>query len=529
MDSTLTLSDIIGVLRRRWLLLILPVAVGVPLAIGIAMLLPTVYSSTALIVIESQQIPSEMAQSTVSQPAAERIQLIQQRLLTRANMLDIAEQYNVFRNRTGMTPTDIVREMRQSTTIRTTGSTDRRNRDVTGVSISFRATNATVAAQVANELVTRIISENVQQRSERAGSTLRFFNEEVARLSRELDASSERMTRFRRENSAVLPQVMPLNIRELEERRERQFMLEDTLETLQLQRSELEENLEIGVVASDDATPLERELGQLRNELVTQRALLTDTHPTIRRLNARIAAVETAIAEGTGAATGRTDEVAGATGAAARTMARLEALDREIDNVLEESERNNSRITQLEEYQQRAAIVQVELANMERAHETLQIEYRAAVMNEASAETGERLEVSQQAERLEVIEQAIPENEPVAPNRRLIVMAGTAGSGGLGIGLMLLAELLNQSLRTVRDFERQLEIRPIAVVPYIQSESQRRYRQVRNIVLVAAVVIGVPVGVFLFDQYVMPLSAATQRILEMLRLEHVIDVLRVTL
>ena len=62
------------------------------LAVGMAYKLPPVYLSTALILVESQQIPSELARSTVTTSAADRLELIEQRLMTRENLLEIIER-----------------------------------------------------------------------------------------------------------------------------------------------------------------------------------------------------------------------------------------------------------------------------------------------------------------------------------------------------------------------------------------------------------------------------------------------------
>ena len=81
-------------------------------SVAVAVSLPPAYVSQMRLVVESPQIPTELAASTVRTPALEQLQIVEQRLLTRANMLTIARQQNVFPEVENMTPDDIVRGMR---------------------------------------------------------------------------------------------------------------------------------------------------------------------------------------------------------------------------------------------------------------------------------------------------------------------------------------------------------------------------------------------------------------------------------
>jgi len=63
-------------------------------AIGIttAAILPPVYSSSASMLVEPQQIPDELAATTVPVNPYEQAQIIEQRLMTRANLVALADR-----------------------------------------------------------------------------------------------------------------------------------------------------------------------------------------------------------------------------------------------------------------------------------------------------------------------------------------------------------------------------------------------------------------------------------------------------
>ena len=295
--ENMSLADIIRVLRRRWLVLVLPLCVGVPLSLAVAALLPSVYAATARILVESQQIPDNLAQSTVGQSAAERIALIQQRLLTRQNLLDIAQQYGVFSNQPELSQADILTSMRAAATIQSTGAGRgrRANTTVTGVEIGFRANNPQTASRVANELVTRVLAQNAQERVDRASGTLAFFEQEVRRLSTEIDAQAARISAFKIENQGALPQTSSARQNELSMLRDRRFERLNQRTSLEEQIRVMRAAMALGATSAGPGaqrSPQENELERLRTERLQRRATLAETHPVIRDLNARIAAIE---------------------------------------------------------------------------------------------------------------------------------------------------------------------------------------------------------------------------------------------
>ena len=98
--------------RRRWALL-LPIIVVLAMASLIALLLPSIYSSTATIMIEEQQIPSEFVMTTVNTYAEQRVQNIKQRALSFSPLWDIIREQNLYPDlREKWTPEEIVAKMR---------------------------------------------------------------------------------------------------------------------------------------------------------------------------------------------------------------------------------------------------------------------------------------------------------------------------------------------------------------------------------------------------------------------------------
>ena len=113
--NSLDLKYYFSVFLRRLPYLLVILAFISAIGLTVAFILPPSYQSTARMLVEPAQIPGQLAQSTVPVNAVEQIQIIQQRLMTRANLLDLAERFEIYTGVDGMSADDIVADMRART------------------------------------------------------------------------------------------------------------------------------------------------------------------------------------------------------------------------------------------------------------------------------------------------------------------------------------------------------------------------------------------------------------------------------
>ena len=193
---------------RRLPYFLLFVVVGSVMGVTLARLLPPVYLAEARLVVESEQIPDELAASTVRTQATEQLQIIQQRILTRDRLLEMANRLQIYAAVPGtstrrLDPDEIVEDLRERIKIVTTGGGQAQ---ATLVSVSFEA--PVMSATVTNEVVTLILQENVAMRTTVAGQTLDFFMQEVARLDQELASQGAEILAFKTANKDALPESL---------------------------------------------------------------------------------------------------------------------------------------------------------------------------------------------------------------------------------------------------------------------------------------------------------------------------------
>jgi succinoglycan biosynthesis transport protein ExoP len=81
------------------------------------------------------------------------------------------------------------------------------------------------------------------------------------------------------------------------------------------------------------------------------------------------------------------------------------------------------------------------------------------------------LELRQQGERFRTLDPASLPDRPASPNRPLIAGAGFGGGVALGLGLIMLLEVRDKSMRTESDIEMFLKLPTLALVPSIDMDS----------------------------------------------------------
>src|SRR5665213_781298 len=192
--------------KRRWPYFVIPFFVVATAGIGAALLWPPTYLSEGKILVQSQQIPSELVRPTVTSAAQERIQVIEQRTMTRDNLVAIADKFQLFpEKRSLMSVTELVELMKKNTKIAPVElQLDFKQKTRAALenptivfSVGFQYGDAATATRVANELMTRILNEDLRDRTSRAIDTTKFLAREVQKLRADNAALDARIAQLR--------------------------------------------------------------------------------------------------------------------------------------------------------------------------------------------------------------------------------------------------------------------------------------------------------------------------------------------
>jgi uncharacterized protein involved in exopolysaccharide biosynthesis len=498
----LDLSFYFAVFRRRFPYFILITLVVSAASVAAAFLLPATYSATTSMVVESSQIPGPLAAPTVQTAAMETLQIMEQRLMTRANLLEIAKKLKVFKDMEKMTPDEIVQGMRDATTIQKRAAKG----EATSMTLTFQAPSAPVTAAVLNEYVTLILSENVALRTERAGQTLEFFKQEVDRLGAELDQLSGKLLDFQNKNADALPTTLQFRMTQQSSLQGQVSASDSAIAALNDQKTQLiavfKSTGQVGNTPGVQKTPEQVQLDQERDNLTQALAVFSQDNPKIRMIKARVAQLESIVrAQAPAGANGTTSDPA-------TTMLDLQV--QQIDaRIKAEEDKKKLAAAQLDTVTDsinRTPANQVALDALNRDYQNIQTQYNNAVARLSQASTGERIELLSKGERITVIDAAVVPQTPIKPNRLLIAGGGVAAGIFLGIAFIVLIELLNRSVRRPKDLISSFGITPLTTVPYIRTPRETVVRRSVFAMMLLAVVVGIPGAIYAVHVYVQPLD-----------------------
>jgi succinoglycan biosynthesis transport protein ExoP len=507
-EYEMSLNDYLAVIKRRALLLGLSFAAILGVSLVIAITIPPVYQSTGTILVESQQISSDLVAASNSTYADERIEIIRQRVMTREHLMRIVDKYNLFSSEgKSLTVSEKIDEMRSAISVSLVNA-EVKGRGLATIAfrLSFDHQRPDIANKVANELVTLFLDENIKQRTERASETTEFLTREADKLRVDLEKLENQLAAFKQENSNALPEHQELRMNmlsrteaELKEVDRDYKTAQEELRFLDLEVSAASAGLTANAGASYSAAEAPQDLGSLKAEYAQLLSLYKEAHPDVRALKRQIAALEASGVDGGSLMSPVGLEVARVQAKIAATGARVVSLAAQRQALLARMESYEQQILQTPQ-------VERGLVTLMRDHDNARKKYEEIRTKQMGAQISENLEQENKAERFVLLEPPLMPEKPVKPNRKKIAALGfflaLAGSGGMVVFL----ETLSQRVRGVDALTSVLGRRVLVSIPYISTQAELSRRRRWLAILVASSILIITISLVLLHLLYMPLD-----------------------
>ncbi|RRH77927.1 Wzz/FepE/Etk N-terminal domain-containing protein [Falsigemmobacter faecalis] len=152
---------------------------------------------------------------------------------------------------------------------------------------------------------------------------------------------------------------------------------------------------------------------------------------------------------------------------------RMTLLESRMEALQSRQKSVDARISDLQESITLTPMVESRLGTYLRRQQQLQDQYSVINRRRAEAETSQRLDSEQQTEHFTLLEAALPPDYAMSSGRRKVMAAGGLASGLLAVGLAFLLELKNPAIRTARQMESVLKIRPVIALPELGPARRR--------------------------------------------------------
>lgn len=496
---------ILGALKRRAAWIAGPFAIALLLAAGFAYSLQNIYRSETVILLVPQRVPTDYIRPTVTQPIESRLRSISEQVRSRSRLERLISELNLYeRERQAMPIESVVATMRDHIEV-SLARTDT-------FTLAFTYRDPHLAAQVADRLAWMFIEENLRDRETQAQTTSSILETELEQARARLIAHEKKLEQYRRAHSGELPtqagsnmQLIQNTAQQIQAMREGTNRLQDRRLDLQRQLTDAQAQpaalppvaVPAGAAAAQVTQTATQRSEAARRELESLRSRgRTPDHPDILRLERQIRDLAPQVRAEADAARNR-DVDAPSTAVTAQEVAaqtrirnlrnELSGLDKQIAHNEAEEDRLRGLIAGYQGRLDALPTRESELAELTRDYATLQASYQSLLVKKEDSQLATNLEKRQAGEQFKVIDGARVMEEPVAPNRPVLIGGGVAA--GLVLGLLLAAffEFRDSTFRTEDEVMLGLTLPVLALIPEIETNREAIRRRRRHLLMSAAV------------------------------------------
>uniref|UniRef100_Q028B9 Lipopolysaccharide biosynthesis n=1 Tax=Solibacter usitatus (strain Ellin6076) TaxID=234267 RepID=Q028B9_SOLUE len=526
------IEDYIDMLRRYRSWLIGPMFVGLVCAVVVGFMWPDTYVSQAVMRITPQQISANLVPSVVTMQMQQRLQQMQQEILSRSSLSELIQRpsLDLYRKERARYPMeDIIQDMRNKA-IRI--QTVEVNRTASAFTISFAYPDRFKAQAVVRELVTKFTEQNVTVQRNNTNLTTQFLNDELKQAKDKMDNLEAQLTQFKNQNMGRLPEQFQANVAQLNTLQMMQSQANEALSRLQQQRYQLETQLqnnntnlnyynsllEDQVTVNGPQQVRNEKLNQLNQKIMTLQsdvAALTEqftpNHPMVKKAQASLAKYEKLYEE---EAKADLEKEAAAPATTAPTTKRV--VNQQVAKAVQDlananntikTEMQNLNLQMDEKVKQQAELNRQIAAYQSRVEGSPQLEgqYVALVRELGLAkqtyedyhrkseisETAKDLEEHKAGENLEVLDPASDPQAPSEPNRLQIAAMGSGMGLMLGIVLAGAREMKNTSLKNLKDVRAYTNLPVLSSIPLLENALLvRRKRRLLWLAWSSAIIFG---------------------------------------
>jgi uncharacterized protein involved in exopolysaccharide biosynthesis len=351
--------------------------------------------------------------------------------------------------------------------------------------------------------VALIVDRSVSLRSDRASGATDFFHREAGTLGAALSEIEAEILAFKTAHQDALPENLDFRRTRQENQQQRLAQLDREESALRSRRNNLVEVFDATgrVATTAPQTPEQQMLADLNTTLASQLVLFSENSPNVVSLRSRIAALRQTIRSAGEQRKGPSE-----------LDLQLSDIDDRLKAVGDEKSAIRGDLGRLAVSIDATPANETALAALERRRENIKAQYNTAVARLADASTGEQIEASARGGNFSLVEPAIAPARPFQPRRKRILAMGLAGGVAGGIGLVVLLELLNKTIRRPRELSDLLQAQPLEVVPYIWSGKEASVSRLK-IVSASLVAAAIVPAAMLAAEHVMPVGNVVLKVM----------------
>ncbi len=460
-----------AILKRRKWMIILPM-ITLTSAVGYVVYnLPSIYESTSLLTVKPPTISSNLVQPLTNEDFSQRLQTINQEVLSRSSLEPMVLKYDLYRTErnAGMPMELVIAKMYKNIKVDLEETGDQK---VAAFRIKYRDSDPQATRNVTAELASKYVNAQVQNTTEIAQSTKELFERQLDEKKTALDDLEKQRLDIMTANVATLPESEQGLVAQLQGLRSREDTITKEKESLFNEKGRLNDSIAANnrqmrliedygqketqdtarqAASIEDTLPY-AELMKRRSELNAQLDNLLkvyrEKHPAVIAKQAEIARVneefdnlrksaDRRVANATKSSNMRADlQKKGLELENQRIQSQIGQIDNQIAQKDADRAANANEISAIEARINAVPNVKVALEAINARYQSAKQSYDEILKKKNDAETLVGVETNAQGETIRVQDPANVPQSPVAPKRFVWTFFG-AGIG-IAFGLLLI-------------------------------------------------------------------------------------------
>jgi polysaccharide biosynthesis transport protein len=465
MENTTHAIDYVAMIRRRRWWLIVPIVAALAIGVALVRFLPKQYRAEATLGVAAPSVSPTLVNQSAVIDSQERLralthQLLSDRVLHRVVVeeglasADAAEPH-VSRLRGRVTisvPEPVSRSLEEA-------------RRLDAFRVAYHDSDPVMAQRLTNTLAAVFIDEHSQSRTHTAEKSSAYLAAERDRAHAQLLELEGRLRQAKEVYVGRLPEQTQANLQTLSGLRQQLEVngtslrhQQERLSMIQRQIETLEQDAAKGLAVTSGGSAVPDRVAMLERELAAARAMYTDKHPEVQRLDTELkTAIEEAVAPQPRPTVDRKARLQ-----VDPAYRQLQA-DRDTTTLsIRELEHSAATMrAQIADYQRRveaAPMVEQQLASVQREYDLAQRHYADLSAKVANATMAESVARNRDGEEFALIYPASLPHTPVSPIPSRLLLFSLLGGLCLGGALALGREYFDSAIYSTRDLADEFAV-----------------------------------------------------------------------
>ena len=317
------------------------------------------------------------------------------------------------------------------------------------IDITLENADPYLAAKLANSVVHELIQQDAEMYKAKSVSAAGFLGEEAHRLQQKLTECDTQLQAYKDQSLSSEQRQVVVNKslnQQLSEAKVERIRLDSEYTLVKELAGNMAKLLAIPRISSDPAiVAFQANLAQQEMEFASVRQVYRERHPTYIQAEGKLVELQQAL-----------------TGAVAKAV---ESMRYSYENALAREETLTKELAQQEQTVRDLNTQSVPYTTLVRDREQYRALYDAVIKRMGETAMAGNIETS----RLQIFQSADIPNDPVRPRRLLILAGGVALGALLGVLINLSWMLWDDSIKTLSEAERVLQLPVLSTIPLIKS------------------------------------------------------------